>query len=181
LLCIQRTLVGGRGSGLASGLGAASADAFFGGVAAFGVTSVSKILVGEQAWVRVFGGAFLVYLGCRIFFSTPPELGVTRPGRNLARDYASTLALTLTNPMTIISFAAVFTGLGLAGGSGDYASAAVLVSGVFAGSVLWWVLLSSGVNSLRQKVHSKVLKWINMFSGAVIVVFGVATLVSLIV
>jgi threonine/homoserine/homoserine lactone efflux protein len=179
LLCIQRTLARGRTSGLLTGLGAATADAVFGSIAAFGVTAVSTILVSQQLWVRLVGGAFLIYLGVRICATAPGESSAQAGNRSLARDYASTLALTLTNPVTIISFAAVFTGLGLAGGNGDYTEAAVLVSGVFSGSVLWWVLLSTSVGAVRHRIDSGNLRWINRFSGAIITVFGLATLLSL--
>ena len=164
-----------------SGLGAATADAIFGSIAAFGVTAVSVVLVSQQFWVRLVGGAFLIYLGIRIFLTAPMNSSVSRNSQGLLRDYGSTLALTLTNPITIISFAAIFTGLGLAGGQGDYASAAVLVSGVFAGSALWWIVLSTTVNALRRKASPSVLRWINRLSGATIIAFGLGAFLSLVV
>jgi threonine/homoserine/homoserine lactone efflux protein len=135
--------------------------------------------VSEQFWVRLAGGAFLVYLGIRIFSSTPSDVDAQKANHSLAKDYGSTLALTLTNPLTIIPFAAVFTGLNLAGGNGNYVAAPVLVSGVFAGSVLWWVVLSTSVGAVRTKVGPRTLKWINRLSGVTITAFGVGTFLTL--
>jgi len=164
-----------------TGLGAATADAFFGSIAGFGVTAVSTVLVSQQFWVRLVGGAFLIYLGVKTYLSAPRGPETLGSSSSLVRDYGSTLVLTLTNPLTIISFAAIFTGLGLAGGSRDYTAATVLVSGVFTGSVLWWVVLSTCVSALRQKVGQRTLQWINRLSGATIIVFGLGAFLSLVV
>ncbi len=180
LLCIHRTLAGGRASGLVSGLGAATADAVYGSMAGFGITFVSTFLANQQTWFRLAGGAFLIYLGARIWFSKPRDSSTTVVNQSLINDYASTLALTLTNPLTIISFAAIFAGLGLAGRGGDYAAATALVSGVFAGSALWWVLLSTGVSVFKRRLHSGGLPLVNRISGAVIVSFGLIALLSLV-
>jgi threonine/homoserine/homoserine lactone efflux protein len=114
LLCIQRTIANGRRSGLVTGLGAATADGLYGAVAAFGLTTISGFLVGQQIWLRLIGGLFLLYLGSRTFLSKSAERAASSIHKNLFRDYASTVFLTITNPMTILSFAAVFAGLGLA-------------------------------------------------------------------
>ena len=119
-LCMRRTLTEGRAFGLVSGLGAASADAIYGCIAGFGLTFVSAFLVGHQLWLRLLGGAFLCYLGVKTLLTKPTEEGATAKGKTLIGAYGSTFLLTLTNPMTILSFAAVFAGLGLAGSSQDY-------------------------------------------------------------
>jgi len=180
VLCIRRTLAQGRAFGLVSGLGAATADLIYGCVAGFGLTIVSDFLVDQQVWLRLGGGAFLCYLGVRTLLARPAEQEqAALPGGNgLAGAYASTLFLTLTNPMTIISFAAIFAGLGLADSGGDRASAAVLVLGVFAGSALWWLLLSGGANVFRERVSPRGLGWINRISGVIITGFGLFALVS---
>lgn len=175
LLCVQRTLTRGRWSGVLSGLGAASADAVYGCIAGFGLASLAGWLLAWQTELRLVGGMFLLYLGSRTW-RTPPaaERARVRPTRaGLLGDYLSTLGLTLTNPVTILAFLAIFAGLGLAGGSGDFAAAAALVSGVFAGSLLWWLLLAGGVGSLRGRLSPSVLPWINRVSGALIAGFGV--------
>src|SRR5262245_23551445 len=151
VLCIRRTLADGRLAGLVSGLGAATADAFYGCVAAFGLTAVSGFLISQQTWLRLFGGLFLCYLGIRTLLAAPaekPAIATGRrpsPGRGLLAAYTSTFALTVANPATILSFAAIFAGMGAGITSRSYASAALLVSGVFLGSALWWLLLSGGV------------------------------------
>src|SRR5688572_27162990 len=123
VLCIRRTLADGRRYGFASGLGAATADAVYGCVAGFGLTAVSDLLVSQQTWLRLIGGLFLCYLGAKSFFARPAASLAAPKGGALAGAYVSTMLLTLTNPMTILSFAAVFAGLGLGGGAPDYAGA----------------------------------------------------------
>lgn len=175
LLCVQRTLTRGRWSGVLSGLGAASADAVYGCIAGFGLASLAGWLLAWQTELRLVGGMFLLYLGSRTW-RTPPaaERARVRPTRaGLLGDYLSTLGLTLTNPVTILAFLAIFAGLGLAGGSGDFAAAAALVSGVFAGSLLWWLLLAGGVGSLRGRLSPSVVVWINRASGLLMAGFGV--------
>ena len=178
ILCIKRSLVNGRLNGLISGLGAASADAVYGCIAGFGLTFVSSFLVSQQLLLSLVGGAFLVYLGVRSFFSTVVE-DQTQPGQqSLYRAYGSTFFLTLTNPMTILSFAAVFAGLGLANTGGDYGAALLLVFGVFLGSSLWWTLLSGGVGLFRKRFKTQHLQWVNRISGIVLTVFGVIAIAS---
>ena len=182
VLCIRRTLAGGRLAGFVTGLGAATADTVYGAVAAFGLTAVSAFLVSQQDWLRLIGGAFLLYLGIRTFLTRPmPQTAVRddKSSRTLAGDYASTFLLTITNPLTIISFAAVFAGLGLGSGYDDLASALLLVAGVFTGSALWWLLLSAGVSLLRGRITENGLRWVNRVSGVIITVFGVVALASL--
>jgi threonine/homoserine/homoserine lactone efflux protein len=179
VLCIRRTLAEGRLSGLVSGLGAATADVFYGIVAGFGLTFISGFLVAQRTWLSLFGGLFLCYLGIRAFVSHPPEEAAQAEGNGLLRNYLSILLLTLTNPMTILSFAAIFAGLGLAESGGDYIAATILVLGVFTGSGLWWLLLSFGVSLFRERVTSQWMVWINRISGLVVLTFGIVALASL--
>jgi len=179
VLCIRRTLAEGRAAGLISGLGAATADALYGCVAGFGLTFISGILIQQQTALRLVGGAFLVYLGIRTFLARPAEQPASARGSGLLSAYASTFLLTLTNPLTILSFAAVFAGLGLASAGGNYGSAAMLVLGVFRGSALWWCLLSGGVSLFRARLNLRALRWVNRLSGVVIAGFGIAALLSL--
>jgi threonine/homoserine/homoserine lactone efflux protein len=161
--------------GLASGLGAATADAAFGFVAAFGLTAVSGFLVRQQFALGLVGGGFLCFLGVRTFLGAPAAGGASRKSGSLSSSYASTLALTLANPATILSFAAVFAGLGL-GSADDYLSAGRMVVGVFLGSAAWWVILSSGAGLLRSRVDDRWMRAINRLSGAVLFAFGVYAL-----
>jgi threonine/homoserine/homoserine lactone efflux protein len=181
VLCIRRTLAGGWPLGLATGLGAATADAVYGAIAAFGITAVSATLLGIRGWMQVVGGAFLVYLGARAFLERPRDLAAEAPKPSgLAGAWSSTFVLTLGNPMTIMSFAAVFAGLGVgAAASGAVVGGAVaLVAGVFSGSALWWVFLSVSVGLVRHRLDATAMRWVNRGSGLVIGAFGIAALVA---
>lgn len=179
LLCIQRTLSGGQLRGLVSGLGAATADALYGYVAAFGLTVIAAFLVDQRIWLGVVGGAFLCYLGVRTFLTRPATQAAKGGTSSLVGAYASTLFLTLTNPMTIFSFIAIFAGMGLAGRQGDIGAAAALVLGVFCGSAAWWLLLSGGVALFRSRFTPGALRWVNQVAGVVILGFGVWMLTEL--
>lgn len=179
ILCIQRTLVYGQRIGLSTGLGAATADAIYGAIAAFGLTYISGILIGHSVWFRLFGGAFLCYLGFTMLFSQSEEQEISFRKCGIWGAYFSTVVLTITNPATILSFAAVFAGLDLASTDGDFWAAGVLVLGVFTGSALWWLILSSGIRLFRKRFNLGKLKWLNRISGTVFFVFGIAALVSL--
>ena len=180
VLCIRRTLANGRLNGLVSGLGAATADMLYGAVAAFGLTAISSLLLNERVWIHVIGAIFLAYLGVRTLLARPaPLVKAATNGAGLAGAYASTVGLTLANPATIISFAAVFAGLGVAGTRAGYSTAALLVLGVFCGSALWWVVLSTGVSLLRARVTPRVLRCVNVVSGAILVGFAVVSLLTL--
>jgi len=179
ILCIRRTMTEGRAYGLVSGLGAATADAMYGMVAAFGLTFISSLLIGQRTWLSLIGGAFLCYLGVRTFLSKPAERGASAQRGGLLGAYASTLFLTLTNPMTIMFFAAVFAGLGIANAPGGYTSSGLLVIGVFLGSASWWLALTSGSSLFLGTFGSEHWRWINRLSGLVLIVFGTASLLSL--
>lgn len=180
VLCIRRTLADGRLSGLVTGLGAASADAIYGIVAAFGLVTITNLLIGGQTWLRLVGGLFLCYLGIRTLLTQPTREGNPLQRTSLAGAYASTFLLTLTNPLTILSFAAVFAGMGLAGTGGDYSAAVILVLGVFLGSTSWWFILVGGVGIMRGRFNSSMLRWVNILSGIIITGFGLIALLSLI-
>ncbi len=178
VLCIRQTLARGRLAGLVSGLGAATADAIYGCVAGLGLTFISNILINRQLWLHLAGGLFLCYLGIKIFLEKPSNRAALASGDSIVRIYASTFFLTLTNPMTILSFVAIFAGLGLASTAGNIMSAGALILGVFAGSALWWLILSCGVDMLRDKFDLRGLQWVNRISGSIITGFGLFALLS---
>ena len=182
LLCIRRTLADGRLVGLASGLGVATADATYGAVAAFGLTAVTDMLVDWRRALGLVGGAFLLWLAWRTMRTVPGAVATT-PGRSkrrgLAGAYLSILGLTLTNPMTILSFAALFIGLGIRGD--DAAGAAALTLGVFAGSAAWWIGLVLVVGLLRTRLTPAALRRINVVSGLLIGAFAIVALGSALV
>ncbi len=185
VLCIRRTLADGRVVGFVTGLGAATADACYGAVAAFGVSAVSSVLVGQRLWIHVIGALFLTWLGLRTLLATPAPARATplspapaaHTRRGLLGTWVSTLGLTLTNPTTILSFAAVFAGLGI-GGAGPVA-AGLTVVGVFLGSALWWLLLSGGVSLLRARFDARAMRAVNIGSGLALLGFAVFALASL--
>lgn len=179
VLCIRRTLGEGWRAGVSTGLGAATADVIYGCVAGFGLVFISSALVSQQTWLRFFGGLFLSYLGIKTFRARPAEQVTSIKRHNLVGAYVSTFFLTLTNPMTIVSFVAIFAGVGLATGGGDYASATVLVLGVFIGSALWWFILSGTVGVFRTRFTPHWMQWVNRISGMIIAGFGIMVLLSL--
>jgi threonine/homoserine/homoserine lactone efflux protein len=190
VLCIRRTIADGWRIGFVSGLGAATADATYGAIAAFGLTAISGALVSGQLWLRLVGGAFLCYLGLRTLLAKPvaapaadalPTPSKARVPGELGA-YATTVGLTLTNPATILSFAAIFAGLGVgaesAGSASSYAGAGLLVLGVFLGSALWWLILSATVAALRSRFRPGVAGWVGRASGVVLLAFGLLALLS---
>jgi threonine/homoserine/homoserine lactone efflux protein len=180
VLCIRRTLADGSRAGLVSGLGAATADALYGCIAGFGLTAISSVLVTQRSLLSLVGGLFLLYLGIKTLLTKPTQDAALIKGRSLLGMYASTYMLTLTNPMTILSFVAIFAGLGLDDATGNYVSAAMLVLGVFIGSALWWLMLSAVVSVLRARFSVAGMRWVNLASGLIITSFGLFALVSLI-
>jgi threonine/homoserine/homoserine lactone efflux protein len=178
VLCIRRTLAEGRLFGIVSGLGGATGDAIYGCVAGFGLTFISNFLINQQAWLRLIGGIFLCYLGVKTILAKPARRAALSDGNGLVGAYASTFFLTLTNPMTILSFVAIFTGLGLASTGGNYISAGALVVGIFIGSSFWMLVLCSSVDVFREEFDPLRLQWLNRISGAIITVFGLVALLS---
>ena len=172
VLCIQRSLNRGLLYGFVSGLGAASADTVYGLIAAFGLTLVSDFFVAQQTGLRLIGGLFLLYLGAKLFFKTGDDFTVSSALESLSGAYLSTFFLTLTNPMTILSFTLIFAGVGIADTGGDYRSAGLLVLGVFLGSAAWWLLLSVGSSYFRDRLDARKLRWVNRIAGLVIAGFG---------
>ncbi|MBL9136402.1 MAG: LysE family translocator [Verrucomicrobiales bacterium] len=178
LLCIRRSLTDGSKAGFVTGLGAATADAFYGMIAGFGLTAVSNFLVDQRLWLGLLGGVFLCYLGVRTALSPPPEREAkTSAASDLRSAYLSTFALTLTNPMTILSFVAVFAGFGLVG-SPSYVASGILVLGVFLGSAAWWLFLSGVAGGLRTRVQPSWMVAVNRLSGAMLCLFGAYALAS---
>ena len=175
LLCIRRTLAGGWRVGLATGMGAATADMAYGLIAAAGLTAVTELLVSARQPLRFAGGAALIWLGLAFLRAETPRDRVSTASTGLAAAYAGTFLLTLANPATILSFAAVMAGLGAMSASGE---TAVLVAGVFVGSALWWLALSTAVSLVRHRLPESVLVWINRASGAAIMVCGIFALTA---
>lgn len=179
ILCIRRTLSRGRMVGFLSGLGAATADGLYGAIAGFGLTFLVDFLIGKQIWLRLIGGALLCILGAKTFLSKPAEQGTPVDGNNRWHAYLSTFFLTLTNPLTILFFVAVFAGLGVGSEGGHYLLAGILVSGVFVGSAMWWLILCGFTGLLQKLLNPKRLQWLNRISGLIILGFGLFALLGL--
>jgi threonine/homoserine/homoserine lactone efflux protein len=171
LLCLRRTLAYGAAAGLASGMGIAVADGLYGAVAAFGLTAVSGLLLAHGFWIGLAGAAFLFYLGAKTLLARPALVEAKPAPAGLAASFATTLALTLANPPTILAFAAIFAGLGLVA-SADYAAAALLTLAVFLGSAAWWVVLAAGAGALRERLGPRLLRATNVVSGITILGFA---------
>jgi threonine/homoserine/homoserine lactone efflux protein len=170
VLCFRRTLAQGPLAGFVSGMGIAVADGLYGSVAAFGLTAISGVLLQYGRWIGLVGGAFLVYLGIKILVSNPTLGSADEQKVGHAKAFVSTLGLTLANPPTILAFAAIFAGLGLV--SSDYATAALVVLGVFLGSASWWIALAVGAGWLRGRMGPKLFRAINIVSGLSILGFA---------
>ncbi|MBO9539444.1 LysE family transporter [bacterium] len=178
LLCIRRTLTQGRRVGFVSGLGATGADTLYGLVAALGLSSVSGWLLGMRPWLHLLGALFLIVLGWRTLQSSPATKAATLAQEQYMGAFATTFLLTISNPMTILSFAAVFAGMGL-GSMSERGAGLLLVAGVCVGSALWWLLLSVGVGMLAERLDMKILRWTNRLSGLIILSLGLLALVTL--
>jgi threonine/homoserine/homoserine lactone efflux protein len=190
ILCIRRTLSDGRLAGFVSGLGAAGADTVFGLIAALGLTLIGPFLQEHRNTISVVGGLFLLYLGYVEIRAKPvdPSAPPPRP-TGLVSHFVSTFFWTLANPMTILSFIAIFTGLDIAGpnvgGTGsvgppeqDYPGVTALIIGVFCGSSLWWLVLSLSVGLFRHHIRGQPMRWPNLIAGTLIIAFGVYALTA---
>jgi threonine/homoserine/homoserine lactone efflux protein len=181
VLCLRRTLQQGRLLGFVSGLGAATADAAYGMVAALGLSWLAQALLSAKDWLGIIGGIFICYLGIRSLLTkastTQLDASPTHMTGDLFKAWASTFVITLTNPLTILSFAAVFAGLGLIQASAVKSwTGAWLVLGVFIGSAMWWGLLSGLGGLFRRRLNQGGLTWINRGAGILLFAMGVAML-----
>ena len=181
LLVIRRTLERGWAYGFLSGVGVATADATYGAIAAFGLTALTELLVGIDRLLGIVGGIVLVVMAVRALRvalaspgAEPAARAETSRLEHPAAAYASMVALTLTNPATILSFAALFASIGA--GTGGPAGAAAVVAGVFLGSVAWWAVLTGAVAALRARLTPRVVRALNIAAALIIGGFGVVAI-----
>ena len=177
LLVIRRTLAHGTRHGFISGLGVATADATYGGIAAFGLTALTSLLVSAHVLLGLIGGLVIMLMGYRTIVAKPAEVARDEARPGLMPAFLSIYGLTMTNPLTIVLYAGVFAGIGLAAGA-SFADAAVLTLAVWGGSALWWLVLTPIVGWARERVSARALLWVNRISGLALVVFGVAAILS---
>jgi len=180
ILCIRRALADGRAAAFVAGLGAAVADTFYGAVAGFGLTFVAEFLLDHLTPLRLLGGGFMLYLGIMTWRAEPYVAPTPTRGPGLLRDFISTLAITLTNPATILAFMGVFAAMGTIGLPSDNASATVLILGVFSGSALWWLILSAAAGAVRSRFTPRWLRLLNKGSGGMLLLFGGGVLASVV-
>lgn len=182
VLCIQRSLQEGFKIGFMTGLGAAFADGCYGAIAGFGLTSISSLLISHQLWIRIIGGLFLIYLGIKQFFKIAQNDSKNNVDVSALQAFTTTFMLTLTNPATILSFIAVFAGLGLGTINASYLHAIFLVLGIILGSAAWWLILSTSVAKiLHHRLSQIVIKRINQVSGIIILLFGFYSMTSILI
>ncbi|HEX6957394.1 MAG TPA: LysE family translocator [Ferrovibrio sp.] len=176
VLCVQRTLHRGRLSGLTAGLGAACADAFYGAIAAFGLSLVSRWLEQHELLFRGAGGLFLCFMAWRMLRAAlhpMPQKLLAEPRNGLLSGFVSTFVLTATNPITIVAFLGVFAFFGVGAFGLTNAMAAWLVLGVFAGSSIWWLSLAGLAGAYRHRLGNDSMRWINGLSGLLMLAFGI--------
>ena len=176
MLCINRTLERGFWAGVAGGLGTALADGLYAFMAAMGFSVFALFLDKVSTPLALVGGLFLLWLGWQAFKPKPPRAAAHAGGSGLISTTAATFALTMTNPATILSFAAIFAGLGLA--EADGTGKILVVAGVFLGSMLWWAILSGGVALIEKRLPESFVVWVSRASGVVLVGFGLLAIAT---
>ena len=181
ILCIRRSLKRGRLSGFVTGLGTATVDAIYAWIAIFGVALIWDFLVTYKDILQAFAVLFLMFLGYKILKDTDHIWESQKLGKKgLLSDFLSTFVITMSNPMTIFSLAAIFTGIDITKSIGKPIHAVFVILGVFLGSTLWWFILSRGVCFIGKRTNKSILKWINTISGVILVLFACFLLLNLI-
>jgi threonine/homoserine/homoserine lactone efflux protein len=184
LICIRRTFAFGPLNGFMSGLGAAMGDGIFAAIMGFGLTWIAQLIEGYATIIELIGGAMMVWMGYRTFISPPvprcAEENTDNEGTNLIRAMVSTFALTITNPVTLLSFGVMFAGLGgLAGGAGSFNDAGFVVAGVVGGSTGWWLALTTLIGLFHARIEEKAMRMINRTCGVLVIGCGMAVLIHL--
>lgn len=179
ILCIRKTLHFGKLSGLCAGLGAAAADTLYGALAAFGLTFLSDHVLAWGSYLKLFGSFLLLFLSFRMFRAKPLDPTDRLPKLGFVNDFVGTFFLTLTNPLTVLCYVAVFAATGLNDLRGNDLSGPLLISGVFFGSTFWWLILIEGIGFVRHKLNRTTMIWINRVAGFVIAAFGIWSLTTL--
>jgi threonine/homoserine/homoserine lactone efflux protein len=180
LVCIHRTVAGGRLHGIFSGLGVATSDSFYAAVAFLGLTAVSGLIIGHQTTFRFIAGIALVLVGIQVFRSVPAAVTErTKDPESYIRDYLSLLAIAAANPLTIIFFITILPGFGVVAHGTTLIAAIPFVAGVFLGSAVWWIVLCGSLGTIRSRLSMDNLRWINRISGILVTCFGAGMLVLL--
>lgn len=181
VLCVQRTINKGRLSGFFSGMGAAFADTVFATIAGFSLTFIMDFVEEWKLEFQIGGGILIFLLGLKIFMTNPiSQMRKNRRQKNrLFEDFVSVFLLTVSNPMAIFLFVALFAYVNVVADGENFMSAGAILGGVLFGASLWWFTLTSFVNMYRKRFRIRQLWWINKIAGAVVMLIGIATIVEL--
>jgi threonine/homoserine/homoserine lactone efflux protein len=176
VLCISRTLSKGRMAGVISGLGAAMADTVYGAVAGFSISFVIQFLIREEFWIRLCGGSLLIAIGILYYFKKPQSLGGDDKSSSPHSEFVSAFFLNLTNPTTVLSFLALLAALGMGHHRARWLTL-LLIAGIFAGAMLWWIILAAATSRFRDRFDDKAMRWMNRIAGLAIGGFGIVTVI----
>jgi threonine/homoserine/homoserine lactone efflux protein len=179
LVCIHRTVASGRLHGIFSGMGVATSDSFYAAVAFLGLTVVSGLIIDHQAAFRLVAGVALILVGIQVFRSIPAVVTEGADPDSYLKDYLSLLAIAAANPLTIIYFITILPGFGIVAHGTTLIAAVPFVAGVFLGSAVWWIILCSSLGSVRSRLSTDNLRWINQVSGILVTCFGAGVLALL--
>jgi len=176
VLCVRRTIIHGRLAGIVSGLGSAGADTLFGAIAVLGLAALEGVMFAERFWIALVGAAMLIVLGIRTLLSPPPQPSSAPDPTSLLGDFTSTFVLTLTNPITILSFLGIFGAFGIQSDDMIDQYDGMLLLGVFLGSTVWWLLLTGVIGVFHGHFNETGLRWANRVAGVLILAFAIAVL-----
>jgi threonine/homoserine/homoserine lactone efflux protein len=176
VLCISQTLTKGPRAGVISGLGAAAADTIYGSIAGFSISFIIQFLLREEFWIRLFGGMVLIGIGIIYYFKKPRTLDEQRRERSVHAEFAAAFLLNLTNPTTVLSFLAVLAILRL-GENRAWWLTCLVVAGIFAGAMVWWLILTAASNHFRDRFTDRATLWMNRIAGLAIGAFGMLTMI----
>jgi len=177
LLCVHRTISNGWRAGFISALGIACADGLFGGLAAFGLTAIPGLFAGYELWLRIAGGVFLIVIGIRLMRTPLAASAEEKDAGTVWRTTGASFVTAISNPLTLPSFIVIFAATGLTGAHTDSVPAAVTVAlGVFLGFLLWWLVLSALIDTMRERFTPRLVHRINRVTGVIIVGCGIAAL-----
>jgi threonine/homoserine/homoserine lactone efflux protein len=176
VLCVRRTIMHGRLAGIVSGLGSAGADTLFGAIAVLGLAALESVVFAERFWIALVGAAMLIVLGIRTLLAGAPQPSAAPDPTSLLGDFTSTFILTLTNPITILSFLGIFGAFGINADDAIDQYDGMLLAGVFLGSTVWWLLLTGVIGVFHGHFNETGLRWANRVAGVLILAFAVAVL-----
>lgn len=180
-MCIKRTINRGIRSGVVTGIGAASADTLYAIIAGLGVGYVINFIEQERYWIQLVGAAIILIIAIKLFYTNPAvEFRNNRTKKtNLFEEFVSVFFITLSNPLVVFIFIALFAGFNLLDGPNRYLSALFLIGGVFSGAMLWWFSLSVLVDRFRNRIRLKNIWWLNRILGIIVFGCGVLALLKL--